>query len=94
MKVVVSDEYVESYQGSEQWTSYHAIVYDAEGDSVPREFAFRLLLGDRIVARGVFAEDIYDPSSKEAKIAFQVPYNLPEGTYPVRLEWDSCLVPK
>jgi len=90
--VVVTNEWVEkSWLSVGEWTSYHATVYDAEGDAVPRSFPFRLFLGNRIVARGVFAEDIYDPLSKEAKIAFQVPYDMPEGTYVIRLEWDGCL---
>ena len=90
--VIVTNEWVEkSWLSVGEWTSYHATVCDAEGDAVPRSFPFRLFLGNRIVARGIFAEDIYDPLSKEAKIAFQVPYDMPEGTYVIRLEWDGCL---
>lgn len=86
--VVVTNEWVEfSHVYPGDWTSYHATVYDEKGEALPEEVPTELLLGERVVARAFLTPDVYNPVTKEVKLAFQVPTDVSPGTYPVRLKW-------
>jgi hypothetical protein len=86
--VVVRDEWIEYPEVKPgQETSYHATITDEYGEPLPAEVATELLLGDRVVARAFLLPDVYNPITKEAKIAFKVPEDLTPGVYTVKLKW-------
>lgn len=86
-KVVITDEWVELlhlYPGQE--TSYHALVYDERGEALPETVPAELLLNGVVVARAFLAPDVYNPVTKEVKLAFKVPDNTPGGEHTVKLK--------
>lgn len=78
-------EFPQVYPGDE--TSYHAIIYDEKGESLPPELPTELLLNDTVVARAFLAPDVYNPVTKEVKLSFKVPEDITPGTYTVKLKW-------
>jgi hypothetical protein len=86
--VIVRDEWIEFPEiapGEE--TSYHATVTDEYGQPLPPEVPTELLLDNRVVARAFLYPDVYNPITREVKLAFKVPEDLKPGVYTVRLRW-------
>jgi len=95
--VVVSNERLEKstmLEGESQ--SYIATVTDENGNAIQSWFRVRLAAYDSsgnrwgTLAEVSFAPDIYDPDTKEVRIAFNAP---PAGNYTVKLEWDEQIEP-
>jgi hypothetical protein len=91
LKVVVYGEIVEHPQAPGQWVSYMAKLQDENGNALPQSFYVRLMLDGLQVGGVNLKPDVYDPTSKVVKIAFQVP-DLPEGFVNVKLSWDTQVV--
>jgi hypothetical protein len=90
-KVVVSDEAVEHPQAPGQWVSYVATVEDENGNPLPPDFYVSLLM-EGLENVGVnMIGNVYDPSTKKVKIAFQTP-DLAEGYYPIKLSWETQVI--
>ena len=92
-KVDVTNEYVEKTPlNPGESTTYYATVFDERVEAILSNFATKLFLDDpnkTVVASPSFAPDVYDPITRQASIAFQVPSDLPSGVYRVKLRWDS-----
>jgi len=92
-KVDVTNEYVEKTPlNPGESTTYYANVFDEKVEAILSNFATELFLDDpnkTVVASPSFAPDVYDPTIRQASIAFQIPSDLPAGMYRVKLRWNS-----
>lgn len=89
--VIVTGETVEHAQAPGQWVSYIATMEDETGNSLPSGFYVNLNM-EGLENVGVnLIEDVYNPTTKQVKIAFQVP-DLPEGDYPINVSWETQVV--
>ena len=87
-QVIVENEWIELPQvhpGDK--TSYHAVMHDEKGEALPPEIATELLLDNTVVAKAFLSPDVYNPITKEVKLAFKVPEDVTPGTYTVKLKW-------
>lgn len=89
-KVYTTNEWVEKTPlAPGERTSYYATVLDERAEAMLPTFATELLLDGTVVAAPTFTPDIYNPATREASIAFQVPSDLAPGAYRVKLRWAS-----
>jgi hypothetical protein len=94
--IIVINEWIElPHLSPGEETSYHATAYDDKYDPLPPTLPAELVLKpidvspeppEQVLAKTFLAPDVYNPITKEVKIAFTVPY-VPEGTYKVYLRW-------
>ena len=92
LNVSVTDEHAEHPQAPNQWVSYIAKIFDQNGNALPESFYVRLFMDDVQVGGVNLKPDVYDPTTGEVKIAFQVPSDVSEGDYLLKLKWDTQVV--
>jgi len=74
-------------------TSYHVTIYDAETLSgLPENFVITLMLDETKLFDISLAPNVYDPATREARIAFTIPYGISAGTHRIWIKWKTQVI--